>query len=158
MNYSIGQEVKLNGEMYTIVGTIKRSWLLEKDGQQFKATSKMMDRIAEQNRRGYGNRRRQGSRRPSVDYIQRRLDFDRIWNKDIKMPETEQEWLKWLEHIVGDLSPENLTCDGELSHAQVRNKLRELKAEWAQVEAKLGYKVSEEEIEDRMYARFRRSN
>jgi hypothetical protein len=158
MAYSIGQEVKLNGEVYTIVGTVKRSWLLEKDGQQFKATSAHMDKIVAQNQAGIGNEGGRRKRRPKTDYIDQRLRFDRIFNKDAKRPETEEELLKWLERLVGELSPENLCCDGELSHAQVAAKLRDIKAEWRQVEGLLGYRISEEKIEDRAYARFRRSN
>ena len=45
MKYKIGMKIEIDGEIYKIKGTYKRSWLLEKDGQNFKCTSKMLDRI-----------------------------------------------------------------------------------------------------------------
>jgi len=47
-----------------------------------------------------------------------------------------------------DLSPENLSCDGELPHSQVVKKLARLRKEWAVLERKVGRKVSEEEVWD----------
>lgn len=41
------------------------------------------------------------------------LDVDNLSARDIR-------WLR--DSIEGDLSPENLTCDGELSSTQVRKK------------------------------------
>jgi len=45
-----------------------------------------------------------------------------------------------------ELSPENLCCDGELSHSQVIKKLARLRKEWAVLERRVGRKVSEEEV------------
>ncbi len=58
-----------------------------------------------------------------------RLKWANIWNKDARLPTTQAEVDTWREQIETDLSPENLTCDGEISGAAVRRKLNGLKAE-----------------------------
>jgi hypothetical protein len=47
--------------------------------------------------------------------------------------------------IIGDLSPENLTCDGELSEAESNRKYLHLKAEWSALERRAGQGVSDEQ-------------
>ena len=51
-------------------------------------------------------------------------------------------------NLSGQLSPENLTCDGELSRAQVNAKLKKLKAQWAKLEKAAGRTVTEGETWD----------
>ena len=48
--------------------------------------------------------------------------------------------------IACALSPENLTCDGELSREAVKKKHTNLMKEWKALEAELGRKVSEDEV------------
>lgn len=50
--------------------------------------------------------------------------------------------------LAGELSPENLCCDGELPHSQVIIKERRLRKEWADLEQKVGRKVTENEVWD----------
>jgi hypothetical protein len=58
--------------------------------------------------------------------------------KDIFVsPNIVKEFL-WLENLM---SPENLHCDGEISPAQARAKLVQLKAKWALLEQYVGYSV-----------------
>ena len=147
MDFEIGQEVKLNGATYKIIGTIKRSWLLEKGGKQFKATSNMMKKIQEQNKLGIGIGKRKRQKKSSTHYMEKRLAYNRIFNKDAKMPETEDELMDALTVLCGELSPENLSCDGELSRTAINARLREIRAEWREIENKLGRKVSEDEAE-----------
>jgi hypothetical protein len=45
--------------------------------------------------------------------------------------------------IFGELSPENLCCDGELPMAQVRVKERKLRADLKALEARVGMKLDE---------------
>ena len=47
---------------------------------------------------------------------------------------TKRDILRALDRIDCQLSPENLTCDGELSHAQVRAKLNRLLKEKKELE------------------------
>lgn len=47
--------------------------------------------------------------------------------------------------LTNRLSPENLTCDGELSRAQVLKRKNALLQEWAALEKTIGRKVTESE-------------
>jgi len=51
---------------------------------------------------------------------------------------TPQNASKWLDRIENELSPENLTCDGELRGAPLRAKQRELLDARATIHAMLG--------------------
>lgn len=44
------------------------------------------------------------------------------------------------------LSPENLSCDGELPATQVRKRYTQLKREWGKLERELGRTVTENEV------------
>lgn len=55
----------------------------------------------------------------------------------LTMP-TAQNAGTWIDRIENELSPENLTCDGELPYAQVQAKKRELSAALAHCQALLG--------------------
>jgi len=130
-NFEIGQMVLLNEKEYKIVGTKARSFLLERDGKLYKATANKMTRIQTQNSQ------------PAMTHLERRLIYAQIFNKDARLPETEAELQDWFENLRCELSPENLCCDGEASASQIRNKLKEINACWAELEARLGRKVPE---------------
>ena len=59
---------------------------------------------------------------------------------------TKQELLKDLLSVECKLSPENLTCDGELPRAEVNRRARQLNQEKASIIAQLGYTPSDNEI------------
>lgn len=60
------------------------------------------------------------------------------------------------DYLVGALSPENLTCDGERSRSEVQKELKRLKGRWARAEKALGRSVDEHEVWDRIvYGRIR---
>ena len=149
--FEIGDKVELNGEEYEIVGTVKRSWLLKKKGnlnKRYKATSKMMKKIQELNSLGIGNTPRKKRQKKSDTYwMERRLERKRIFFPDAKMPETETELMDALAALCSDLSPENLSCDGELSRTQINAKYAAIRGEWREIEKKLGRMVSDEEAE-----------
>ena len=152
--FEIGEDVLLNGKTYKIIGTVKRSFLLEKDGRKDKATSKMMGKIQDQNARGIGNKRKKREKKSDTFYMEQRLARRRIFEKDAKMPETEDELMDALDHLTAELSPENLSCDGELSRTAINQKLRVIRGEWREIEKKIGRKVSEDEVEDRWLAKY----
>lgn len=52
------------------------------------------------------------------------------------------------QRLVGRLSPENLTRDGELSKNSVIKELRAIKKEWHALEKRLGRPVYEDELFD----------
>jgi hypothetical protein len=57
-------------------------------------------------------------------------------------PEIQKKFLQ----LACDLSPENLTCDGELPRSRVNQKLRILKAAWKALEKQVGRQVTEDEV------------
>ena len=67
-------------------------------------------------------------------------------NKGTAPKRTEQEILDELRKVHCALSPENLTCDGELSRSAVRAKEAVLHAQLIRLEAELGRKPTDEEI------------
>lgn len=137
MSFQIGETVLLNSKEYKIVGTHKRSYLLERDGKRYTATANKMAKIIDRNNALVVA----GCCAPSA--LARRVAFDKIFNKNAKAPETEAEILDYFERLRSDLSPENLSCDGEASHAHMQSSLREIRACWKELEAKLGRKVAE---------------
>ena len=60
--------------------------------------------------------------------------------------------LREIDRIYGDLSPENLTCDGELSNSQVARKASSLRARLKACFKELGRVVTEEECVQRWMA------
>ena len=60
---------------------------------------------------------------------------------------TQAQFDKFNE-LAGQLSPEWLTCDGELSNAQVRVRYAQLTKQWAALEKEFGIEVSVEDIEN----------
>ena len=61
--------------------------------------------------------------------MEKRLQWSQIFDKSASLPKTQEEVEKWRQQIESDLSPENLTCDGEASAAAVRKALAGLKKE-----------------------------
>lgn len=45
-----------------------------------------------------------------------------------------------------DLSPENLSCDGEISNAEANKKYRVIMKKWHKLEKELGRKITENEV------------
>lgn len=146
--FQINDKVMLNGKEYKIVGTVKRSFKLERDGKFYKATANKMEKIENQNSLGIGVGRKERTKKSDTYYMERRIAWRSHFDENAKIPETEDELMNHLGILAGELSPENLCCDGELSRTAVKQKLRELKAEWKEVEKKLGRKVSEYEADD----------
>ncbi len=64
-------------------------------------------------------------------------------------PLTPEQFEKFLT-LATSLSPENLSCDGELPPAEIRRKVRWLSREWASAEREVGRKVTEDEVWDRV--------
>lgn len=78
--------------------------------------------------------------------MKKRLLWDKIFDPSLKLPKTEEEILVWAEKVFSDLSPENLTCDGELSGGRVRSRLAELNRELKELEKLLGRKIEESDV------------
>jgi hypothetical protein len=65
-----------------------------------------------------------------------------------------EEIIADLRHVESELSPENLTCDGELPKSRVNQKLRELTAKRRALVKELGREPTDEELyPNRLYGR-----
>jgi hypothetical protein len=62
------------------------------------------------------------------------------------MSDISLELKRKFDDLSGQLSPENLCCDGEAPMSYVRKRARELHKQWAELEKLAGRKVSEEEV------------
>ena len=132
MSFSIGKKVLLNGKEYTIVGTKARSFILERDGKNYKATADKMTKI--QNQTFFC------STRSAID---ERIARAAMWKETLARPTNEAECARWFDNLRGELSPENLSCDGECSRAQVAARRSAILACWRELEAIVGHKVQE---------------
>lgn len=54
------------------------------------------------------------------------------------------------DELARQRSPENLSCDGELSRRQIQFRHRTIMAEWVKLEKLVGRKVKLSEIEGRL--------
>ena len=61
------------------------------------------------------------------------------------MKRTENEIMSDFLDLACDLSPENLTCDGELSNKQVQQRLNQINSSWEKLESEIGKKVTEQD-------------
>lgn len=80
-----------------------------------------------------------------TEYMEREIAMADLFGKKLAVPVTEDEHMEWILRVYADLSPENLTCDGELSRAQVVKKQKGLLKTLVALEESLGRKVPEEE-------------
>jgi len=138
--FKIDDMVKLNTKTYKIVGTVKRSFLLEDErGKRYKATSKTMVKIKEQNDRGVGI----GKRNPPVSILDHEENIRKIFMKENYKPMTLKE--KFIR-LVFMFEPENLSCDGELSRTAINTKITAIRRELKICEKEFGRKVTEDEV------------
>ena len=72
-------------------------------------------------------------------------EMDRIINGPPK-PRTETNILNDLRRVENSLSPENLHCDGEISHSAARQKAMRLNAEKRRLINELGRTPTDQEI------------
>lgn len=72
-----------------------------------------------------------------LSYFEREVNFHRIFGRNhLSLPNAANAQ-QWIDKIENALSPENLTCDGELPRSQVLLKKRELEKALAEVRALL---------------------
>ena len=146
---NIGETVTLNGKNYTITGFHKRSYLLKGENTlTYKISPAKLERMLN------GTPRVTRPRAPSdpnavPTYLLRMIQLNNLFAKrpDVaaKLPETEDEIMAAFSQLSGDLSPENLCCDGELSQSAVRQKHSEIMKAWHWLERKLGRSMTEDE-------------
>lgn len=145
----IGTNVDLNGKTYKITGTQGKSYVLIKDGVEYRATPAKIDRIVQ-----YAKYKSEFANHPYPN-LARRLQRKQIFKKDATLPTNAAECMDWFESLNCELSPENLHCDGEATRTQIQHKLAEIRACWKELESISGRKVSEEEVENRLMVQYR---
>lgn len=67
------------------------------------------------------------------------------------MKMTEAQIWQELDKLTCWLSPENLTCDGELTMTEVKARRHSIMVRWSQLEKMLGRKVTEDEVYRKCY-------
>lgn len=67
----------------------------------------------------------------------------------------EEELFRAFEILVNRLSPENLSCDGELPRYEINCRRKRIMREWKVLEKRVGREVSIDEIEDESFRRLR---
>lgn len=58
----------------------------------------------------------------------------------------KKEIIKRFESLLGQLSPENISCDGELNSQQIKFRKQVIAKEWKYLEGQLGREVSEDDV------------
>lgn len=125
-----GSKFKHNDLIYTVVGKDKKSYLLDcSNGRKYKATESKIKENMMQIEEGTGT-----FEVSSTPYIQARLNQSKLFGSILKVPTNKAECEVWFNMLEGELSPENLHCDGEISSAQVARKLKEIKGLWKELE------------------------
>ena len=61
---------------------------------------------------------------------------------------TEDDIFSTLSGLLGQLSPENLSWDGELSYAQTCQRAKQINKDWLEIQKKLGRVISDSDVED----------
>lgn len=138
--YKIGDTIKIKRKTYSVIGVNSEFYTLSCNGKQYTASVSEMERFKRESE-------------VEFPYLEQRLRQRRIFKKDATLPKTEQEVMLYFEQLVGELSPENLTCDGELSRSMVQAKLRNIRGAWKELEKIIGRKVTEDEVESSLVKR-----
>jgi hypothetical protein len=60
--------------------------------------------------------------------------------------EQENDLMDSFFRVSMAMEPENLYCDGEVSHAEAMRKLKSLQRTWANLEKQIGRRVTENEV------------
>ena len=74
-------------------------------------------------------------------YLEKRLKWKQIFDKNAQLPKTKEECMDWFKGLASELSPENLSCDGEASASEIKKKRAEILNCWKELETIYGSKV-----------------
>lgn len=121
---------------YTIVDKVSRTYILEDEQQkQFKATESTILKHMTKIKDGY-----EVFEKKKYPFLEKRLEYNKILKYADKLPTNAIECEPWFQQLEAEYSPENLTCDGELSHTQIRLKEKEILGAWKELEKIAGKK------------------
>lgn len=65
-----------------------------------------------------------------------------------------EDLFKQFDALCGRLSPENLSCDGECSNAEVNRRHAAIVNAWKELEKQAGRRVTQEEVEEESFKRY----
>ena len=72
----------------------------------------------------------------------------------VKNSVLDARYITQFHDLSNRLSPENLTCDGELSTSEWKMKEKRLLKDWKRLERQVGRTVTEEEIFEAVYPQY----
>jgi hypothetical protein len=147
MQINLGDKVELKGKTYTVVGFKARSVLVELDGKTYKVTPNMIARIqgSPEAKPAQGRQSHVSIEHDEAE-LARRVAHAQIFDKTARSPVTEDEIMEYLSGLECELSPENLTCDGELGGRQIQARKAAINACWRALERRLGRTVTEDDV------------
>lgn len=137
MTFNNGDTVEVYGKPYTVVGTVKRSYAVKNEhGKIYKVTATNMKLISRaENPTDFEIK--VPARASALDKI---LAHKRFFEPNVQLPTDEASCQSWFDHLECSASPENLHCDGEISHTQAMRKLADIKRAWKELEKIQGKK------------------
>lgn len=119
---------------YEVTSKDKSSYILKRnDGLFFKSTEARLNKNLTRIRDGKYSF-------PKYPALERRIEFLKIFRIEKSLPKNAIECNSWFEQLRSELSPENLSCDGELSKKQINEKLLEIRSVWKELEDICGEK------------------
>lgn len=80
------------------------------------------------------------------------------WDRRSSMTGIPDNIMKQFFGLANQLSPENLSCDGECSRSQVQVRYRQIMREWQKLERRVGRRVTQEEVETEQFKSYRRGS
>lgn len=80
--------------------------------------------------------------------LQKYVTTEQFFNKNVTFPKNFEDTKKYFIKVLEDLSPEKLSCDGELHPIEIINREKSLKNVWKELEIIADRKVTKEMVED----------
>ena len=117
--YPIGLEVRIQDEILEVIGYQGRNCVFKIDDKMYKISWLQMSKNISQD----------------SELMNLRLRRMQIFDKKATFPKTDEELENWVRIIASNLSPECLTCDGELSYREAEERRVKLFRELGEVEA-----------------------
>lgn len=148
---NIGKVITVQSKEYVIEGISKRSFIVvaTKTGSKYVVSPAKLDRLI--------NAEFPKSVAILPVFFQQQRKMAEIFNRTFDEP-TKDNAVKWAGIVYSNLSPENLTCDGELSRTAVQQKAKELYAALNYLNRLAGREITEEETFDSSRNPFHKSN
>lgn len=135
MTFNNGDKVSIQGRTgFTICGKVQRSYVVkDANGKQYKCTARRMQLVER------ASTQTEFEVKPR-SHLETMVAHAQIFDKSASMPTDAESCRYYFQSIEGQLSPENLHCDGEISHSQAMKKKAGLIKAWRELEKIQGKK------------------